>query len=51
MGGNGDTFSVMAAKIITDLYLGRPNPDADISRFDSRIISRHGFASQQVLPL
>ena len=33
-GGNGITFSVIAAKIITDLYLGRPNPDADIFRFD-----------------
>jgi len=28
-GGNGiTTFSVIAAKIITDLHLGRPNPDA-----------------------
>ena len=26
-GGNGITFSVIAAKIITDLHLGRPNPD------------------------
>ena len=33
-GGNGITFSVIAAKIITDLYLERPNPDADIFRFD-----------------
>ena len=33
-GGNGITFSVIAAKIITDLHLGRPNPDADIFRFD-----------------
>ncbi|TKB91262.1 MAG: FAD-binding oxidoreductase [Nitrospira sp.] len=33
-GGTGITFSVIAAKIITDLYLGRPNPDADIVRFD-----------------
>jgi len=33
-GGNGITFSVIAAKIITDLYLGRPNPDADIFRFN-----------------
>ncbi|MEK6761960.1 MAG: FAD-dependent oxidoreductase [Nitrospirota bacterium] len=32
--GNGITFSVIAAKIITDLHLGRPNPDADIFRFD-----------------
>jgi glycine/D-amino acid oxidase-like deaminating enzyme len=32
-GGNGITFSIMAAKIITDLYLGRPNPDACIFRF------------------
>jgi len=27
-GGNGITFSVVAADIIRDLYLGRPNPDA-----------------------
>jgi glycine/D-amino acid oxidase-like deaminating enzyme len=33
-GGNGITFSAIAAKIITDLHLGRPNPDADIFRFD-----------------
>jgi glycine/D-amino acid oxidase-like deaminating enzyme len=33
-GGNGITFSVIAAKIITDLHRGRPNPDADIFRFD-----------------
>ena len=33
-GGNGITFSVIAAKIITDLYLGRPNADAKIFRFE-----------------
>lgn len=33
-GGNGITFSVIAAKIITDLHLGRQNPDADIFRFE-----------------
>ena len=33
-GGNGITFSVIAAQILTDLYLGRPNPDATIFRFD-----------------
>jgi glycine/D-amino acid oxidase-like deaminating enzyme len=33
-GGNGITFSVIAAQVITDLHLGRPNPDADIFRFD-----------------
>ena len=33
-GGNGITWSVIAARIITDLYLGRPNPDAAIFRFD-----------------
>lgn len=32
--GNGITFSVIAAKIIIDLHLGRPNPGADIFRFD-----------------
>ncbi len=33
-GGNGITFSVVASKIITDLHLGRPNPDSNIFRFD-----------------
>ncbi len=33
-GGNGITFSVIAAKIITDLHLGRPNSGANIFRFD-----------------
>ena len=33
-GGNGITFSVIAAKIITDLHLGRPNPDVEIFRFN-----------------
>lgn len=33
-GGNGIAFSVIAARIITDLRLGRPNPDANIFRFD-----------------
>jgi len=32
-GGNGITFSMVAAQILTDLYLGRPNPDAHIFRF------------------
>lgn len=33
-GGNGITFSVIAAKIIADLHRGRPNADAKIFRFD-----------------
>lgn len=33
-GGNGITMSMIAARIITDLYLGRPNPDARLFRFD-----------------
>lgn len=33
-GGNGITFSMVAAEIIRDLYLGRPNPAAAIFRFD-----------------
>jgi glycine/D-amino acid oxidase-like deaminating enzyme len=33
-GGNGITFGVCAARIITDAWLGRPNPDAGIFRFD-----------------
>ena len=32
-GGNGITFSVIAAKLISDLYAGRPNPDAAVFRF------------------
>ncbi len=35
-GGNGITMSVIAAKILTDHCLGRPNPDADIYRFDRK---------------
>jgi glycine/D-amino acid oxidase-like deaminating enzyme len=33
-GGNGITFSVIAAKIITDKILGNKNPDARIFAFD-----------------
>jgi glycine/D-amino acid oxidase-like deaminating enzyme len=33
-GGNGITWGMIAANIITDLYLGRSNPDASIFRFD-----------------
>jgi glycine/D-amino acid oxidase-like deaminating enzyme len=33
-GGNGITFSVVAAELITADYLGRPSPDAAIFRFD-----------------
>lgn len=32
-GGNGITFSMIAAKLITDLYFGRPNDDAAVFRF------------------
>ncbi len=32
-GGNGITFSMIAAKLITDLFLGRMNPDAGVFRF------------------
>lgn len=32
-GGNGITFSLVAARIITDLLLGNENPDAEIFRF------------------
>ena len=32
-GGNGITYSMIAARIITDLYLGKVNPDAHIFRF------------------
>jgi glycine/D-amino acid oxidase-like deaminating enzyme len=33
-GGNGITFSLIAAQIIRDLYLGRENPDQHIFRVD-----------------
>lgn len=33
-GGNGITYSLVAAEIIRDLHLGRRNPDAEIFRFD-----------------
>ncbi|HEV8379012.1 MAG TPA: FAD-dependent oxidoreductase [Tepidisphaeraceae bacterium] len=33
-GGNGITFSLVAAEIIRDTLLDRPNPDGDIFRFD-----------------
>jgi glycine/D-amino acid oxidase-like deaminating enzyme len=33
-GANGITFGAIAAKIIADLCLGRPNPDAELFRLD-----------------
>ena len=33
-GGNGITYSMIAARIITDLYRGIDNPDAQLFRFD-----------------
>jgi glycine/D-amino acid oxidase-like deaminating enzyme len=33
-GGNGITFSVVAARIVADLLKGRKNSDADLFRFD-----------------
>jgi glycine/D-amino acid oxidase-like deaminating enzyme len=33
-GGNGITFSAIAARLITDLYLRRPNPDAEVFSFE-----------------
>jgi glycine/D-amino acid oxidase-like deaminating enzyme len=33
-GGNGITFSYIAANLLLDLFLGRPNPDLEIFRFD-----------------
>lgn len=33
-GGNGTTYSIIAAEIIRDLYLGKDNPDRHIFRFD-----------------
>lgn len=33
-GGNGITYSILAAEIIRDAVLGKPNPYADLFRFD-----------------
>jgi glycine/D-amino acid oxidase-like deaminating enzyme len=33
-GGNGIVFGLIAARIIRDLFLGHPNPDATLFRFD-----------------
>jgi glycine/D-amino acid oxidase-like deaminating enzyme len=33
-GGNGVTYSMIAARIICDLYLGKANADARLFRFD-----------------
>jgi glycine/D-amino acid oxidase-like deaminating enzyme len=33
-GGNGITYSLIAAEIIRDIYTGRPNRDVEIFRFD-----------------
>jgi len=33
-GGNGITYSLIAAEIIPDLYTGRPNPNAEVFDFD-----------------
>ena len=32
-GGNGITFSMIAARLLTDLFLGRANKDAAVFRF------------------
>jgi glycine/D-amino acid oxidase-like deaminating enzyme len=32
-GGNGITFGVIAARLLVDFILGRPNPDAEVFRF------------------
>ena len=33
-GGNGITFSYIAAALLLDLFQQRPNPDLEIFRFD-----------------
>ncbi len=33
-GGNGVTYSAVAAEIVRDLYLGKPNPDAALFSFE-----------------
>lgn len=33
-GGNGITFGEIASQVLTDLFLGRDNPDAQVFRFD-----------------
>lgn len=39
-GGNGITFSLIAAEIITDMILGKANADATIFSFDRKIYKR-----------
>lgn len=43
-GGNGITFSAIAADLIRDAWLGRPNRDADIFAFNRR--GRRGLLSR-----
>jgi glycine/D-amino acid oxidase-like deaminating enzyme len=33
-GGNGIVFSLIAAEIIQDAFLGQPNPEGELFRFD-----------------
>jgi glycine/D-amino acid oxidase-like deaminating enzyme len=33
-GGNGITFGIIAARLIVDLFVGRPNPDEQVFSFD-----------------
>jgi glycine/D-amino acid oxidase-like deaminating enzyme len=40
-GGNGTTFSVIAAGLIRDAILGRKNPDAGLFRFDREKVNGH----------
>ncbi|HKT60618.1 MAG TPA: FAD-dependent oxidoreductase [Gemmatimonadales bacterium] len=39
-GGNGITFSWIAANLLLDLFLGRPNPDTELFRFDRQAVRR-----------
>ena len=43
-GGNGITFSLIAAHIIRDLYLDKPNSDADIFSFDRPSVKTGWFS-------
>jgi glycine/D-amino acid oxidase-like deaminating enzyme len=33
-GGKGVTYSMIAGELVRDLFLGQPNPDAALFRFD-----------------
>jgi hypothetical protein len=49
-GGNGITFSAIAARLVTDLLVGRQNPDAEVFRFGRQgmVDYNQGHAAESV---